>query len=111
MTAPAPPEKHRFKKGQSGNPGGRKKGLGEFRTLCANLSTEHIPVLVRILKSKARFTKNADKIRAWEVLAAYGWGKPAQTVDVTNSDGTLTQAWAAAATAMQAEDEEATVTH
>ena len=48
-----PPAATRFKPGQSGNPGGRKKGSRNFRTLVTDLLESEIELLENGKKSKA----------------------------------------------------------
>lgn len=53
------------------------------------------------------------RVQAATALLDRGWGKPAQSVDITNSDGSMSQAWMAAMRAVdtEAETEEATLQH
>src|SRR4051794_12705145 len=39
-----PPRHSRFKKGESGNPGGRKKGTSNLKTLAKMLAEEEVPL-------------------------------------------------------------------
>ena len=79
-----------FVPGQSGNPGGRPKGL---RRRCARCAGAIRPCSrrdcsrsrgVRVRGSKP--VRPADQIRAYELLLAYGWGKPAAFVPIEGAD-------------------------
>jgi hypothetical protein len=99
-----------WKKGQSGNPGGRRKQDYTFR----DLAHARCPAA---LKRLVEISKQSEDLRAAYSacmgILAYGVGKPIQPVDLTNSDGSLAQAWAQARAGMEAEasQEEAGVTH
>lgn len=80
--SPGRDDKGKFRKGYSGNPGGKKpKADAEFLVLCKT----HSPLLLR------------DRIEAWttlsdsakqdliEFMAGYAYGKPRQQVDVEGS--------------------------
>lgn len=86
-------DKHKFKKGQSGNPNGRPKKIPELQELVNDVLGEEkegitaVKAIVATLRAKA--TKG--DIRAAEILLAYAYGKPKQTTDanVTLSDNTI----------------------
>jgi hypothetical protein len=66
-----------FKPGQSGNPGGRPKYRLEFRERCRNFADKEGWAA---LEDIAR-TKNArDRMKALEMIFAYGYGKPTQPI-------------------------------
>jgi hypothetical protein len=70
--------------GQSGNPGGRPKGSKEFRERCREFADEKgLPVLIDIAES----AKHKDRLKAVELLLAYGYGKPKQGVELSGDDG------------------------
>ena len=72
------PVGRRFKKGQSGNPGGRPKAIAEVRDL-ARAQTEKA---IEGLASIADDTKAppAARVAAYNSLLDRGWGRPAQTI-------------------------------
>lgn len=69
----------KFVKGQSGNPGGRPKGLLEFKRECEQRSTRALELLDDAIGQGP----SPVAIEAAKLLLAYAWGKPTQTVDVT----------------------------
>lgn len=76
---PARNERGHWLPGQTGNVGGRVKGLGDFRLRCREEAEKRLPQLLAVLDGKK--TRDTDRIRAWELLAAYGFGKPASMPD------------------------------
>ena len=76
-------EKHKFKKGQTGNPNGRPRKLPELDKLLADVMGEEkdglsaAEAILKALRSKA--TKG--DIRAAEVLLDRAYGKAKQTID------------------------------
>lgn len=76
-----------FKPGQSGNPKGRPKVLAEVKDLARGYTKEAIRTLADI----AQNTKaNASaRVAAASAILDRGWGKPQQTVDVTQHKSPL----------------------
>jgi hypothetical protein len=76
-------EKHKFKKGQTGNPNGRPRKLPELDKLLADVMGEEkdgLTAAEAILKAlRAKATKG--DIRAAEVLLDRAYGKAKQTID------------------------------
>jgi len=76
-------EKHKFKKGQTGNPNGRPRKLPELDKLLAEVMGEEkdgLSAAEAILKAlRAKATKG--DIRAAEVLLDRAYGKAKQTID------------------------------
>ena len=65
-----------FKKGKSGNPGGRPKEVAEVKALARAHTTTAIETLVSIAKSKK--ATDAARVSACTALLDRGWGKPGQ---------------------------------
>jgi hypothetical protein len=76
-------EKHKFKKGQTGNPNGRPRKLPELDKLLADVMGEEkdgLSAAEAILKAlRAKATKG--DIRAAELLLDRAYGKAKQTID------------------------------
>ena len=68
----------KFKPGQSGNPGGRPKVLGEVQTLARQYTTEAIEALVAIMRNKQ--APPAAVALASNSILDRGYGRPAQTI-------------------------------
>lgn len=84
----------RFEKGTSGNPSGRPKADATIRDLARTHTELAVRTLVQIMKNK-RYSPQARAYAANSVLDR-GYGKPAQSVDLTNSDASLAGLFAAA---------------
>jgi Family of unknown function (DUF5681) len=66
-----------FKKGVSGNPGGRPKTIGEVQ----ELARQHTPLAIQTLASIAAGGKNETaRVAAADKLLERGWGKAAQPI-------------------------------
>src|SRR6516165_3613242 len=64
----------KFKKGGSGNPGGRPKVLHEVRATCQKRGQEIVDRLFEIANDKKATTYG--RVVALKTLAAYAWGNP-----------------------------------
>jgi hypothetical protein len=72
-----------FPKGVSGNPKGRPKTPKEFKELCFNEGApKAFACLIRELENDGK-----DRVRASEILMAYGIGKPKQSIEHAGADG------------------------
>lgn len=80
-------EPHKFKKGQSGNPNGRKPKLPELNVLLADVLGEEkdgitaAQAILMALRAKA----SKGDIRAAEVLLNRGYGLPKQPVELSGN--------------------------
>lgn len=74
-----------FKKGQSGNPGGRPKEDPELKELCKLRAHEAVATLVEVMKSKK--SPAAARVTAACAILDRGYGKPMQTTELTGKDG------------------------
>jgi len=69
-----------FKKGQSGNPGGRPKEVGEVRELARQYTAKAINTLVEIMED--RKTPPAARVAASSALLDRGYGRAPQSLEV-----------------------------
>jgi hypothetical protein len=68
-----------FQPGQSGNPGGRPKGVLEVQELARSNAPDAIAALVRVMKDGA---SESARVAAATVLLDRGYGKALQSVSV-----------------------------
>jgi hypothetical protein len=71
-----------FAKGASGNPGGRPKVAEEFKERCRRV----VDASVFAAWENEIISQGPDWMEASKLLAAYGYGKPAQAVELTGKD-------------------------
>ena len=74
-----------FKPGQSGNPGGRPKGLKEVVELARQHTPAAIEALARVMNSAK--SPPAAVVAASVALLDRGWGKPLQSTEHSSRDG------------------------
>ncbi len=67
-----------WKKGQSGNPGGRPKELAGVKALARQHTKEALETLAKLMKSG---TPDRTRVAAAEALLDRGWGRPTQAID------------------------------
>lgn len=72
-----------WKKGESGNKGGRPKEIAHVKELAKEYSTEAIEKLVFWMRSDSE----KSSVRAAEVLLNRAWGTPETCVELTGKDG------------------------
>ena len=68
-----------FKKGQSGNPGGRPKEIKEIKALAQKHGAAAIEALASVLKNGKT---DAARVAAATALLERGFGKPMQPIEV-----------------------------
>lgn len=68
-----------FKKGQSGNPGGRPKMPEDLKKAMQSMAAEALDVL----KASLRSDDERMRLEAVKILFDRGYGKPTQAVDLT----------------------------
>lgn len=72
-----------FKKGQSGNPGGRPKECAEVKALAREYGAEAVEKLVALMRGEDERVAKA----AADSLLDRGYGKPGQAVELSGPDG------------------------
>lgn len=82
---PHPNKEHQFKKGQSGNPGGRPKKDPAYK----GLGSRCVDELKALLDDKS--TPNAVRVQICKIIMEYDFGKPAQQIQLEADLGEKTQ--------------------
>lgn len=115
MSEHKPPRKPdgKWQKGVSGNPSGvsgdLRARINEVSVLAQKLGPKIIKILFDIADNPEE--PAMARVVAGNSIMDRAYGKPQQAVDLTNSDGTLASAWAAAKDAIEGDGAEAGVTH
>ncbi len=78
--APNPTGKGGFKKGQSGNPGGKSKALASLEAAAREHDEEALAVMVDIMRNS---TSDQARLAAAEKVLMRGHGQPKQSMEVT----------------------------
>lgn len=74
-----------FRKGVSGNPGGRPRIPPDLKKSCRRLAMVGMKALEDIIRNKA--SKPSDIIAATKLMMEYGYGKPVQPVGGEDEGG------------------------
>jgi hypothetical protein len=77
----------RWKPGQSGNPGGRRKTAATIIDLARTHSADAIKTLAEICNNPE--AAPAPRVAAAIALLDRGWGRPPQTTDITSNGDTV----------------------
>ena len=85
-TAPAPRGRP-FLKGQSGNPGGRPRGLVRAIRDQTREGDELVAFVMRVFRGEVEGVRLRDRLEAATWLADRGFGKPTQGVELAGKDG------------------------
>lgn len=80
-------EKGYFKKGVSGNPGGRPKEFEELKSLAREHTREAIETIVAVMRDQ--LADKATRVTAADKLLDRGWGKPAQAMTGEGGEGAV----------------------
>lgn len=83
-TSDGPKEPYRWKPGQSGNPSGRPKVIGEIRDLARAHTVDALETLLAVMSSKE--APPAARVSAAAHILDRGYGKPQQSVVNTIRD-------------------------
>lgn len=84
--------KGRFVKGQSGNLGGRPKGLAERCRVATNDGKDIVDLMLEVLRGTVADSKVSDRVDAAQWFADRGWGKAVQQTDMNLNGGVTMEA-------------------
>jgi len=85
-TSAIKPRGRPFRKGQSGNAGGRPKLPEDVKTAAREHTMKAIDTLVAVMNGRGANTASA-RVTAARVILDRGWGTPLQTTEITGKDG------------------------
>jgi len=74
-----------FRPGQSGNPGGRPRGLAGRIREATREGADLVTFAMRVLNGETRGVTMRDRLEALYWLADRGWGKPVQSVELSGT--------------------------
>jgi len=74
-----------FKKGRSGNPGGRARMPVDMRELVKANTAEAVAVLLEVMKNKK--APDSARVNAANSILDRGWGRPTQSVEADVTTG------------------------
>ena len=99
----------RFQSGQSGNPGGRPRIIGEVQEVARQYTVEAITTLAAIMRDTK--AQPAARAMACNSILDRGYGKPPQAVTTTVSGRSIRELTDEELTAIVANRPEATTEH
>lgn len=75
-----------FRPGQSGNPGGRPKGLASRIREATRDGEDLVAFALRVFNAEIPGVKIEHRLEALQWLSDRGWGKPVQSVELTGQE-------------------------
>ncbi len=80
---PPPPVETRFKPGESGNPGGRRRSLTKLIREKTRDGKTIVDFMVKVMEGDLKGARVSDRVAAAKFLAEHAFGKPEQHVDLS----------------------------
>jgi hypothetical protein len=81
------PPKHKWKPGESGNPGGKPKGCMNLRTRILEKTKDGATLLAMLLDIMENDEDTGHRLTAIKILLERCWGKPVESVEHSGVDG------------------------
>ncbi len=75
----------KFKKGESGNPGGRPRGAGRLRDLAREKTEEALSTLLSVMTDEK--SPASARVAAACAVLDRGYGRPIQATEISGKDG------------------------